>query len=169
MYKLSLAQNQEVSRDQLREQIREQVRQAQADARQAAVQAKEAARQAQEAGQAAPAIPAVPEVPALPPNFPTISINGRQFDRDMPPRVKDVSIAFIVMFAVVLVGRPIMRAIGKRIEAGAQPPARIPPEMQAQMQQLIQSVDAIAIEVERISEGQRFAAKMLAEKKSEVG
>ncbi len=36
--------------------------------------------------------------------------------------------------------------------------------MQAQMQQLIQSIDAIAIEVERISEGQRFAAKMLAEK-----
>jgi hypothetical protein len=61
-----------------------------------------------------------------------------------------------------------MRAIGKRIEAGAQPPARIPPEMQAQMQQLIQSVDAIAIEVERISEGQRFTAKMLAEKNSRV-
>jgi hypothetical protein len=32
------------------------------------------------------------------------------------------------------------------------------------MQHLMQSVDAIAIEVERISEGQRFTAKMLADK-----
>ena len=115
-----------------------------------------------------PPVPEVPAIPAMPPNFPSISINGRSFDRDMPPRVKDVPIAFFIMMAVIIVGRPIMRAIGKRIESGAQPPARIPPEMQAQMQQLIQSVDAIAIEVERISEGQRFAAKMLAEKKSEV-
>jgi hypothetical protein len=168
MYNLSLAQNPEVSTDQLRQQIREQVRQATIDAREAAANAKQAAREAQQAGQAVPPVPAVPEVPALPPNFPTISINGRPFDRDIPPRAKEVSIAFFVMMAVIIVGRPIMRAIGKRIEAGAQPPARIPPEMQAQMQQLIQSIDAIAIEVERISEGQRFAAKMLAEKKSEV-
>jgi hypothetical protein len=43
----------------------------------------------------------------------------------------------------------------------------IPAEMQAQMQHLMQSVDAIAIEVERISEGQRFATKLLTEKKPE--
>jgi len=165
MYNLSLAQNPDVSTDQLREQIREQVRKATADARQAAADAKQAAREAQ--GTAVQAVPPVPEVPT-PPGFPTISINGRPFDRDMPPRVKDVSIAFFIMFAVIIIGRPIMRAIGKRIEAGAQPPPRIPPEMQAQMQQLIQSVDAIAIEVERISEGQRFAAKILAEKNSQI-
>jgi hypothetical protein len=163
MYNLSLAQNPEVSTDQLREQIRQTVRQATADARQAAADAKQAAREAQGV-----TVQTVPPVPPLPPNFPGISINGRQFQGDIPPRAKEVSIAFFVMFAVILVGRPIMRAIGKRIEAGAQPPARIPPEMQAQMQQLIQSVDAIAIEVERISEGQRFTAKMLAEKNSRV-
>ena len=160
MYNLSLAQNPDVSTDQLREQIREQVRQATADARKAAADAKQAAREAQ-------GVPTQP-VPPLPPNFPGITINGREIHGDIPPRAKEVSIAFFIMMAVIIVGRPIMRAIGKRIEVGAQPPARIPPEMQAQMQQLIQSVDAIAIEVERISEGQRFATKMLAEKKSEV-
>jgi len=164
MYNLSLAQNPEVSTDQLKQQIKEQVRQATVDARQAAVDARQAARDAQQGV----AVQPVPAVPPLPPNFPGIAINTRGFDRDMPPRVKDVSIAFIVMFAAIIIGRPIMRAIGKRIESGAQAPARIPPEMQAQMQQLMQSVDAIAIEVERISEGQRFAAKLLAEKKSEV-
>lgn len=163
MYNLSLAQNQEISTDQLKQQIREQVRQAAADARQAAADAKQAAHDAQGA-----AVQPVPAVPPFPQNFPGISIDTRGFDRDMPPRVKDVSIAFFIMLAVIIVGRPIMRAIGKRIEAGAQPPARIPPEMQAQMQQLIQSVDAIAIEVERISEGQRFAAKILSEKNSRV-
>ena len=35
--------------------------------------------------------------------------------------------------------------------------------MQAQMEHLMQSVDAIAIEVERISEGQRFTTRLLSE------
>jgi hypothetical protein len=90
------------------------------------------------------------------------------WERDIPPRVKDVSIAFFVTMAVIIVGFPIMRAIGKRIERGAPTPVAIPAEMQAQMQHLMQSVDAIAIEVERISEGQRFATKMLSEKNPEV-
>jgi hypothetical protein len=86
---------------------------------------------------------------------------------DIPPRAKDVSVAFFVMFAAIIIGLPIMRAIGKRIERGAPAPMTIPVEMQSQMQHLMQSVDAIAIEVERISEGQRFATKLLTEKKSE--
>lgn len=90
------------------------------------------------------------------------------WDRDIPPRVKDVSIAFFVTMAVIIVGFPIMRAIARRIERGAPPQLQIPAEMQAQMQHLRQSVDAIAIEVERISEGQRFATKLLAEKKPEA-
>ena len=89
------------------------------------------------------------------------------WDNDIPPRAKDVSIAFIVMFAAIIIGLPIMRAIGRRIERGASTPVAIPAQMQAQMEHLMQSVDAIAIEVERISEGQRFATKLLSEKKSE--
>ena len=37
----------------------------------------------------------------------------------------------------------------------------------AQLEQLQQSVDAIALEVERIAEAQRFSAKLLAERVSE--
>jgi hypothetical protein len=36
-------------------------------------------------------------------------------------------------------------------------------------QQINQALDAIAVEVERISEGQRFAAKLLAERREPVG
>lgn len=164
MYKLSLSQApaEGISRDQLREQIKQQVQQATAQARQAA-------KEAQQAAQAAGNIPAPgqPGVPVGPVGVPIVSVNGVPWDNDMPPRIKDVSVAFFVMLAVIIIGLPIMRAIGKRIERGGPVRTQIPPEMQAQMQHLMQSVDAIAIEVERISEGQRFATKMLAERKSD--
>lgn len=156
MYNLGLAQNPEVSREQLKQQIREQVRQATSDARQAATEAQRATREAQGL-----------QVPP-PVGVPTIAVRGMPWEADIPPRVKDVSIAFFVMFAAIIIGLPIMRAIGKRIERGAPVPAQIPAETQAQIQHLMQSVDAIAIEVERISEGQRFATKMLSEKKPEA-
>ncbi len=161
MFNLSLYQDQVISRDQLREQIKAQVQQATADARQAAKDVQQAVHPGQITIQTQTGAPGAPVV------VPTIAVRGMPWDNDMPPRVKDVSIAFFVMFAAIIIALPIMRAIGKRIERGAPPPVTIPAEMQSQMQHLMQSVDAIAIEVERISEGQRFATKMLTEKKSE--
>lgn len=167
MYNLSLSQApaEGVTRDQLREQIRAQVEQATREA-QAAVREAQAARARADA-QGVPA-PGDPNIQVPPIGVPTIAVKGMPWEADIPPRVKDVSIAFFVTCAVIIVGFPIMRAIGKRIERAAPVPAAIPAEMQAQMQHLMQSVDAIAIEVERISEGQRFAAKMLAERKPEA-
>jgi len=167
MYNLSFSQApaEGISRDQLREQIRAQVKQATDEARAALREAQAARAQAEGQGRANPG---VPDAPIAPIGIPTIAVRETPWERDMPPRVKDVSIAFFVTMAVIIVGFPIMRAIGKRIERGAPTPVAIPAEMQAQMQHLMQSVDAIAIEVERISEGQRFATKMLTEKKSEV-
>jgi hypothetical protein len=146
----------DISTDQLKAQIKEQVRQATIDARNAATEAAQAARAAQI------------NVQPVPPGNAIVVQRGGPFDRDMPPRVKDVSIAFFWMLAVIIVGLPIVRAIARRVERGTPPPAQIPPQMQAQMEHLMQSIDAIAIEVERISEGQRFATKMLAEKKPEA-
>lgn len=146
----------DLSAAQLKQQIQEQVRQAAADARNAAKDAAQAARDAQ--------ITVTP----TPPGIPIIQMRGPGFERDMPPRVKDVSIAFFVTLAFIIIGLPLVRAIARRVERGAQKPAQIPQQMQAQMEHLMQSVDAIAIEVERISEGQRFATKMLAEKKPDA-
>ena len=167
MYNLSVSQApaEGVTRDQLREQIRAQVKQATDEARAALREAQAA--QAQAEGDAR-ANPGLPDAPMAPIAIPSIAVRGMPWERDIPPRVKDVSIAFFVTFAFVIVGFPIMRALGKRIERGAPTPVAVPAEMQAQMQHLMQSVDAIAIEVERISEGQRFATKMLSEKKSEI-
>jgi hypothetical protein len=43
--------------------------------------------------------------------------------------------------------------------------AQIPGEVTAQLTHLSQAVDAIALEVERISEGQRFATRLLSEQR----
>jgi hypothetical protein len=163
MYNLSLSQDPAISRDQLREQIRQQVQQATMQAREAARQAQQAAREAAQAGN----IPA-PGQPGAPVGTPVIAVRGMPWENDIPPRIKEVSVAFFITMAFIIVGFPLMRAIARRIERGTPAPAQIPPQMQAQMQQLMQSVDAIAIEVERISEGQRFATKMLAEKHQET-
>jgi hypothetical protein len=141
--------------------LREQIRQTIRDATQAAQQAAADAKAAQNGS--GHNIVVVPPVPPLPPIG--VTTTGTSFDRDMPPRVKDVSIAFFVMLSFVIVGLPLVRAISRRIDRGSQAPPPFPKEVRDHLQQLSQSVDAIAIEVERISEGQRFTTKMLAEKR----
>lgn len=143
------------SRAELQEQIRQTVREATEAARQAAADAKAA--QAAQGGGHNIIIPPVPPI--------AITTTGAPYERDMPPRVKDVSIAFFVLVAFVIVGLPFVRAIARRIDKGTQAPPALPKEVRDQLQQISQSVDAIAIEVERISEGQRFTTKMLADKK----
>jgi hypothetical protein len=87
---------------------------------------------------------------------------------EIPPQVEPISIAFFAMIAIIVVGLPLMRAIARRIDRGAPVATPIPKEVRDQLQQISQSVDAIAIEVERISEGQRFTTKMLTDKPRDV-
>jgi hypothetical protein len=86
----------------------------------------------------------------------------------IPPQAETISIAFFIMFAVIIIGYPLMRAFAKRIERGAPIAAPISPELRDQLQHISQSVEAIAIEVERISEAQRFTTKMLADRQREA-
>ena len=61
---------------------------------------------------------------------------------------------------------PIARALGRRIEGKPQV-AQIPAGTDARLDRIEHAVEAIAVEVERISEGQRFTTKLLAERGSE--
>jgi hypothetical protein len=58
---------------------------------------------------------------------------------------------------------PIARALGRRIE-GKPAAAQIAPATDARLDRIEHAVEAIAVEVERISEGQRFTTKLLAER-----
>jgi hypothetical protein len=60
---------------------------------------------------------------------------------------------------VMVVGWPISRALGRRLDRGASRPA-IDGGTSEQLMRIEQSVEAIAIEVERISEAQRYMVRL---------
>ena len=135
---------------QARAEVKAQVQQTVQDAMQAARDAQNAARDAQNQARAARAGTLVPPLPPLP-----------GYDNGFPPQVEDISIAFFVCIAVMVVGWPLARAFGRRIEGrGNSAQAIASPQLNEQLQRIEQAVDAMAIEVERISESQRFMAKL---------
>ncbi len=63
----------------------------------------------------------------------------------------------------IVLGLPLVRAYSRKVELqGAQP--RVPPELAARLERMEQAIDTIAVEVERIAEGQRFTTRLLAER-----
>ena len=74
-----------------------------------------------------------------------------------------VPITFFIASAVVLA--PLARAHAKRIETRGGIP-KIPTEVLDRLERMEQAIDSIAIEVERISEGQRFTTKLLSDANS---
>ena len=83
---------------------------------------------------------------------------------EIPPQAVDMALGFFFTVAVIIIGLPISRAFARRMDRKAVPP-QIPTEVTAQLGQLTQAVDAIALEVERISEGQRFTTRLLSEQR----
>ena len=73
-----------------------------------------------------------------------------------------IPIAFFLTVIILVIFVPLARAwaksIGQRDRASA-----LPPGMNEQLSMLQQSVDAMALEVERISEAQRFTTRLLSE------
>lgn len=141
-------------RDQIREHVREQVQAAQRD----------------RATTPTPPAPPAPQHIVITPGGPagTEAIVGVQpipFDPNLgiPPAAVDISLAFFFTIAAIIIGLPISRAFARRMDRKATP--QVPPEVSSQLTHLAQSVDAIALEVERISEGQRFVTRLLSEQR----
>jgi hypothetical protein len=64
---------------------------------------------------------------------------------------------------VIIIGLPLARAFARRMDRRGT--AEIPSEITSQLTHLSQAVDAIALAVERISEGQRFTSRLLSEQR----
>ena len=77
-----------------------------------------------------------------------------------------IPIAGMTMIVMLAVGVPFVRALIRRWERQPLRPA-VPAEVTARLERIEQAVDAVAIEVERISEGQRFTTKLLSDRASE--
>ena len=73
-----------------------------------------------------------------------------------------VPLGFFAMVIAIVVGRPMIKSFATRIENESKRP-QIPSEVMGRLERIEQAVDAIAVEVERISEGQRFTTKLLSE------
>jgi hypothetical protein len=78
-----------------------------------------------------------------------------------------VPIAAFAMVAVLAIGVPIARAFARRLERGE--PAKMSSDVVARLERMEQAIDSIAVEVERIAEGQRFTTKLLAQRAGETG
>jgi hypothetical protein len=142
--------------------FRQQLKDIRLQARQAAVAARDAATQARTAGQSAPQPPGrAGDQPVLA----GTTVPRAELPQDViPQQAVDISIAFFVTVAVCVIGFPLSRAFGRLLDRRTQRTAVSAPDVTPQLRQLQESVDALAIEMERISEGQRFTSKLLAER-----
>jgi hypothetical protein len=95
---------------------------------------------------------------AIPPDFP--------MPLDLNLEAERNNTLVIWLAAIVCIGLPISvaiaRSIWKRTTARGLPSA--PAEDARRLERVEQAVDAIAIEMERMSEGQRYVTKLLAER-----
>jgi hypothetical protein len=74
-----------------------------------------------------------------------------------------IPIVLFIMAGVTAIGYPIARALARKIDREALQP-KLPPEVMGRLERMEMAIDSIAVEVERISEGQRFTTKLLSER-----
>ena len=90
-----------------------------------------------------------------------------RFEPVVPPQVVDIAISFFMMIAFIIVGLPIARAFGRRMDRrSAVAPVAV--AQTEQLQEIQTAVEAMAVEVERISENQRFVTRLLSERGADV-
>lgn len=146
------------------QQAQREVQQAQREAQQAQQEAQRAAQQAQrEAEQAVRQMQAElarsTARAGQPVPFPPFPPGGPQ----IPEGAVVISVAFFVMCAVIAIGLPIVRAITRRMDRRNAAVPTADADTRDRLERIEQAVDAIAVEVERISEGQRFTTKIISE------
>ena len=74
-----------------------------------------------------------------------------------------IPIIFVSSIPIIAIGLPLARAFARRLD---QRPvgAAVPADVVMRLERMEHAIDSIAVEVERISEGQRFTTKLLTER-----
>ena len=84
----------------------------------------------------------------------------------MPPIPGElIPIVLFITMGFTAVLWPVARAFGRKIDRDSLQP-KVPPEVMGRLERMEMAIDSIAVEVERISEGQRFTTKLLSERQS---
>ena len=94
----------------------------------------------------------------------TIVPAGTPAGEQIPPQAVDMAYAFFFTVAAIIILLPLARALARKMDRRSTA-AVVPPEVSAQLEHLNRAVDAIAVEVERISEGQRFTTRLLTDQR----
>ena len=105
-------------------------------------------------------VPDIPPVPPVPDIVVHTGVPGAEMG--MPVGAVYVSIAFFAMIVIIAIGIPLVRALARKWDRQANQP-QVPADFTARLERIEQAVEAVAVEVERISEGQRFTTKLLSE------
>ena len=91
----------------------------------------------------------------------------------MPPMIPfdvvELVKSVLITIAVIALGIPIIRAFTRRLIDRPPVMASVPTDVQNRLERIEQAVEAVAIEVERISESQRYLTKLMAEPKALPG
>lgn len=77
-----------------------------------------------------------------------------------------IPMVLFMCIAATIIGLPIAKAYARRLDRSPDD-SRLPSDLTNRLERMEQAIDSVAIEVERISEGQRFTTKLLAERKAE--
>ena len=77
-----------------------------------------------------------------------------------------VPLGFFATVIVLVLGVPFVRAMTRRVEESARQP-QLPADIAVRLERIEHAIDAMAVEVERIAEGQRFTTKLLSERSGE--
>jgi hypothetical protein len=74
-----------------------------------------------------------------------------------------IPIVLFIMTGFTVVMWPVARAFARKMDRDSRRP-KVPPEIMGRLERMEMAIDSIAVEVERISEGQRFTTKLLSER-----
>ncbi|WP_337169328.1 hypothetical protein [Gemmatimonas aurantiaca] len=108
--------------------------------------------------------PALPAIPAVPP-FPSVAGSGSRRS-DIPRGVIEIVAIGCWMVVAVVLGGPLVRSLARWFDKRTAGP-QVPDDVAQRLAAIEQAVELVAVEVERISEGQRFTAKLLADRAAE--
>lgn len=93
---------------------------------------------------------------------------GVPYNNDIPPQVPEILGIMGITLVCCVVGFPIARALARWIDRRGTTPPAASREVVTRLEAIEQAVESVAVEVERISEGQRFTTRVLSERAHEA-
>jgi hypothetical protein len=88
----------------------------------------------------------------------------RASQNDIPPEVVPMVGTIFGLTALTIIGFPIARAFARRMDRKTVAAPAAAPEITGRLERIEQAIEAIAVEIERVSEGQRYSARLLTDR-----